>query len=118
MAPAGDRRRFRVVLASMAPFVGGAEIAAERLAVGLREAGHEVLVLLGTRNEVYERMAGAGLRPVHAPMCLTDKWHILRYWSARRGLGKLILRFAPDVIHSNDLPTHQIVSDAARGLGV
>src|SRR5262249_51130014 len=26
--------------------------------------------------------------------------------------------FAPDVIHSNDLPTHQIVSDAARGLGV
>ena len=33
----GDRP-LRVVLASMAPFVGGAEVAAERLAVGLREA--------------------------------------------------------------------------------
>ena len=27
-------------------------------------------------------------------------------------------RYRPDVIHGNDLPTHQIVSDAARGLGV
>jgi glycosyltransferase involved in cell wall biosynthesis len=51
-------------------------------------------------------------------MYLTDKWHMLRYWWARRRLRQIFRDFAPDVIHSNDLPTHQIVSDAARGLGV
>jgi hypothetical protein len=40
----------------MAPFVGGAEVAAERLAIGLREAGHHVLMVLGNRNEVFDGM--------------------------------------------------------------
>lgn len=35
-------RPLKVCHATWAPFVGGAEVAAERLAVGLREAGHEV----------------------------------------------------------------------------
>ncbi len=34
----------------MAPFLGGAEVAAERLAMGLQDAGHDVLVVLGTRG--------------------------------------------------------------------
>jgi hypothetical protein len=52
----------RVVIASIAPFVGGAEVAAERLAVGLREAGHDVQMLLGNRGEVFQRMERAGLK--------------------------------------------------------
>jgi glycosyltransferase involved in cell wall biosynthesis len=107
----------RVVLATMAPFVGGAEVAAERLALGLREAGHDTSVVLGTRGPVLERMERAGLRCVHSAMCFTDKWHWLRYARARDGLRRVLRRLRPDVIHSNDLPTHQIVSDASRGLG-
>src|SRR3712207_71991 len=112
----GRGRRLKVCLASMAPFVGGAEVAAERLAGGLLGAGHDVLVVLGTRGPVQERMERAGLRCAHCPMYLTDKWHWLRYVRARNRLRRVLRHQRPDVIHSNDLPTHQIVSDAARGL--
>jgi glycosyltransferase involved in cell wall biosynthesis len=108
----------KIVLASMAPFVGGAEIAAERLAVGLGEAGHDVTVLLGTRGEVLQRMQRAGLTCLHAYMYLTDKWHWWRYTNARNALRRIIRGMRPDLVHSNDLPTHQIVSDAVRGTGV
>jgi glycosyltransferase involved in cell wall biosynthesis len=111
-------QRVKVCIASMAPFVGGAEIAAERLGVGLQEAGHDVLLILGTRGEVYDRMVRAGLRCLHAPMYFTDKWHWFRYWRARRALRDLLRQERPDVLHSNDLPTHQILSDAAGGLGI
>jgi glycosyltransferase involved in cell wall biosynthesis len=108
----------KIVIASMAPFVGGAEIAAERLAVGLGETGHDVTVLLGTRGEVLQRMQRAGLTCLHADMYLTDKWHWWRYTKARNALRRVIREIGPDLVHSNDLPTHQIVSDAVRGTGV
>ncbi len=108
----------KVCLTSMAPFLGGAEVAAERLAVGLREAGHDVLVVLGNDGPVLERMRAAGLRCVYSPMFFTDKWHWVRYFRARARLRRLLRHERPDVVHSNDLPTHQIVSHAARGLGV
>ena len=118
MGRAETGSHLRISLASMAPFVGGAEVAAERLGVGLRDAGHDVLMVLGTRNEVHGRMTRAGLRCVHAPMYHTDKRHWLRYWLARQRLRRLFRRERPDIVHSNDLPTHQIVSDALRGTGI
>jgi len=102
----------------MAPFVGGAEIAAERLALGLRAQGHDVTFLLGRPGAVQERLEKAGLRYTISPMYHTDKWHYPRYWLARRRLRRILFAQRPDVVHSNDLPTHQIVSDAANGLGV
>ncbi len=110
--------RLKVCLATMAPFLAGAEVAAERLAFGLREEGHEVLLLVGQDGEARERYEQVGLNPRVSPMYLTDKWHLWRYWRARRALRRLLQRERPDVIHSNDLPTHQMVSDAARGLGI
>ncbi len=111
-------RGLRVCLASLAPFVGGAEIAAERLAAGLQAAGHDVLVVLGARGAVLDRIERAGLRCVHTPMYFTDKWHCVRYFRARNRLRWVLKQHRPDVVHSNDLPTHQFVSGAARGLGV
>jgi len=108
----------KVCIASMAPFVGGAEVAAERLGVGLEAVGHEVVMLLGTRNAVMERMCDAGLRCVHRPMCFTDMRRPLRYLRLRRALRRFLRSERPHVVHSNDLPTHQIISDAARGLGI
>jgi glycosyltransferase involved in cell wall biosynthesis len=102
----------------MAPFIGGAEVAAERLALGLCEEGHEVVVVLGKRGEVMDRMEKAGLRCLFSPMYFTDKWHWLRYFRARQALRRLLKHERPDLIHSNDLPTHQIVADAAQGLGI
>lgn len=101
----------------MAPFVGGAEVAAERLALGLLEAGHDVTMLLGTKGEVFERMEKAGLTCVHKPMAFTDRWHWLKYLKARNGIRRFFKETKPDIVHSNDLPTHQIVSDAVRGTG-
>lgn len=111
-------RKLKVALASWAPFVGGAEIAAERLAAGLQDAGHEVVVVVGTRGPVLERMERAGLRCLPSPMYFTDKWHWWRYRQARNALRRLFLAERPDVVHSNDLPTHQIVSDALRGSAI
>ena len=37
---------------------------------------------------------------------------------ARQGLRRFLQCERPDVVHSNDLPTHQIVSDALRGTGI
>jgi glycosyltransferase involved in cell wall biosynthesis len=116
--PAGRPAGLKVCLASWAPFLGGAEVAAERLALGLRAEGHEVVLVLGARGAVMERMERVGLRCLHAPMPFTDKWHWWRYHRARTTLRRLLRQERPDVVHSNDLPTHQIFSDAARGLGV
>ncbi|MFL5244261.1 MAG: glycosyltransferase family 4 protein [Gemmataceae bacterium] len=113
-----DCEKLKVVIASMAPFVGGAEIAAERLALGLAEAGHEVTVLLGTHGAVLARMQSAGLTCLHADMFLTDKWHWWRYTKARNRLRRILRDLQPDLVHSNDLPTHQVISDAVRGTGI
>jgi glycosyltransferase involved in cell wall biosynthesis len=108
----------KICVASWAPFLGGAEVAAERLALGLQHAGHKALVVLGTRGPVLERVQQAGLRWLHSPMYFTDKWHWWRYWRARNALRRLFVTERPDVVHSNDLLTHQIVSDALRGTGI
>jgi glycosyltransferase involved in cell wall biosynthesis len=111
-------RRLKVCLAAWAPFVGGAEVAAERLALGLQQDGHEVVVLLGHRGPVLERLEGAGLRCLPAPMLFTDKWHWWRWFLSQRRLRRLLQQERPDVLHSNDLPTHQIMASAARGLPI
>jgi glycosyltransferase involved in cell wall biosynthesis len=112
------KRQLRICLATLAPFVGGAEIAAERLALGLQDAGHEVLIVIGTQGEVLSRMQKAGLRCIFLPMYFTDKWRWWRYQRARKNLQQILKMEQPDVVHSNDLPTHQIISDAALRLGL
>lgn len=108
----------KICLASMAPFVGGAEVAAERLVLGLQGAGHDVLVILGKRGAVQERMENFGIKSKYSKMIFTNKWMPIQYIWARDRLRCLLRREHPDVVHSNDLTTHQIVSDAARGLGM
>jgi glycosyltransferase involved in cell wall biosynthesis len=112
------RHTLKICLTTLAPFIGGAEVAAERLALGLQELGHDVLLVLGKRGEVMERMQRAGLRCVFAPMYCTDKWHWWRYYKARTALQSLLASERPDVVHSNDLLTHQMVSDAALRLHI
>jgi glycosyltransferase involved in cell wall biosynthesis len=110
--------RLKVCLATWAPFLGGAEVACERLGVGLRQAGQDVLVLVGQPGPVLERLESAGLRCLCLPMPFTDKWRWWRYLRAQRALRRVLRRERPDVLHSNDLPTHQVMSAAARGLGI
>ncbi len=110
--------RIKVMLASWAPFLGGAEVAAERLVGGLLEAGHEVSVLLGTEGELSSRMKNLGVSSFHLPLCFTNKWRWWQYASVQRSLRRLIVDVQPDLIHSNDLPTHQLVSQAAGKLNV
>src|SRR5204863_8099389 len=105
-------------IASWAPFHAGAEVAAERLAVGLQDAGHEVLMLVGTNGETSRRMQAVGLRCEYVPMAMTDKWRWWRYAEARRQLTAILGREQPDIVHSNDLPTSQMVGQAAGRLGI
>jgi glycosyltransferase involved in cell wall biosynthesis len=116
MAPSGPP--LRVLLASWAPFHAGAEVAAERLAVGLRDAGHRVAVALGTRGETFNRMQATGLDVEFVPLAFTDKLRWWRHVRAQRELARLFKRWQPDVIHANDLPTSQMVGQAARRHGI
>jgi glycosyltransferase involved in cell wall biosynthesis len=108
--------RLKVCLGTLAPFVGGAEVAAERSALGLLQTGHEVFMLLGQRGPVGQRFEKAGLRCLYAPMSFTDRWRFWSYWRDQRRLRNLLQEEQPHVVHSNDLPTHQVLSAAARGL--
>jgi len=108
----------KICVASWAPFLAGAEVAAERLAVGLKEAGHDVFMLLGTDGETLRRMRGVGLRCEFVPLALTDKWRWWRYAAARRGVDRVLRRERPDLVHCNDLPTNQMVGEAAGRLGI
>jgi L-malate glycosyltransferase len=112
--PAGAR----ICIAGRAPFLGGAEIAAERLAFGLRDAGYSVTMLFATNGECLQRAQAAGVRCLHTPFVLPSIRHYWAYRSARAKLTTALQNEQPALIHSNDLPTHRAISDAARGLGV
>lgn len=110
--------RLRICLVARSPFLGGAEVACERLAVGLQQAGHSVVLLTGFDNDVAARYRAAGIDCRIFASPLRDKWRLPRYLLARHRLRKFFRSWRPDVIHSNDLPTHQVVSSAAKNLGI
>lgn len=111
-------RRLKVCLASRAPFVGGAEVAAERLALGLKEEGHEVFFILGQEGTVRDRYERQGLRCILLPLAFRDGRRPWRHFWGNRAVHKVLRRERPDVLHSNDLPTHQMVAKAARSLRI
>ncbi len=113
-----ESRRFKVCIATRAPFVGGAEVAAERLAFGLREKGHEVFFILGQQGTVRDRYERQGLRCIVLPLSLRDGRRPWRHFFGNRAVYNVLRRERPDVLHSNDLPTHQMVAKAARSLRI
>src|SRR4051794_4866423 len=108
----------KISLLSWAPFYAGAEVAALRLATGLREAGHEGVCVVGTEGELLERLRAEKLKTYFVPTRFTDKWRWWSYRSARNELAQILRRELPHIVHSNDLPTHQMASDAAQQVGV
>jgi glycosyltransferase involved in cell wall biosynthesis len=108
----------KICLVSWAPFYAGAEVAALRLAVGLREAGHEVVCAIGTDGELLAKLREADVESHFIPTRFTDKWRWWSYRTSRNELLRLLRQTQPDIVHSNDLPTHQMASDAARRAGV
>jgi glycosyltransferase involved in cell wall biosynthesis len=108
----------KITLTTWAPFLGGAEVAVERLALGLAGAGHDVLLVVGTDGEALERFRRAGIRCEFVPQRFTDKLKWLPYRRSRNALLEVLRREQPDLVHSNDLPTHQMTGDAAGRLGI
>lgn len=108
----------KIVLASWAPFHAGAEVAAERLALALHERGHEVTVVLGTEGVTFQRMQAANLDVRFIRLAFTDKLKWWRYYRAQQALRRLLLEWQPDVVHANDLPTSQMIGQAAARLGI
>lgn len=108
----------KICLASLAPFVGGAEVAMERLATGLLRNGHEVVLALGNNGEAATRFRKAGLRCVHLSMPFTDKWTWPRYWWRRTQFCSFLSEERVEILHCNDLPSFQLPGDAAGRLGI
>lgn len=111
-------RKLKVIIVSRAPFVGGAEVAAERLALGLQQRGHEAMFILGQSGAVRERFESKGLRCEVMPIEYTGKATFFRYFQARRAVRQLLKHEQPDVLHINDLPSAQLFADAARGMPI
>ncbi|MDA8698012.1 glycosyltransferase family 4 protein [Rhodopirellula sp.] len=108
----------KICIASRAPFIAGAEVAGERLALGLMGSGHEVLFVVGTDGEALKRFQSEGIRCHYIPTAYTGDGLGFRYRKHRNALRRLLANERPDIVHSNDLPTHQMVSDAAKPLGI
>lgn len=113
-----ENKTLKITLTSWAPFIGGAEVAVERLALGLAEEEHDVLLVVGTEGEALERFRGAGIRCEFIPQRFTDKLKWLQYRKSRNQLVELLKREKPDLVHSNDLTTHQLTADSAGRLGI
>jgi glycosyltransferase involved in cell wall biosynthesis len=107
-----------ICLVAWAPFFAGAEVALERLAIGLRDAGEEVTCVVGTDGELLARLKAAKLDVHFVPTHFTGWRTAWKYMRSRAKLQSLWSKQRPDVVHSNDLPTHQLVSDAARRLKI
>jgi len=107
-----------IVLAAWAPFHAGAEVAAERLASGLTADGHCVTVILGTDGDTAARMREARLDVRYVPLAMTGKLGWWKYRRAQRELRSVFAELKPDVVHANDLPTSQMVGQAAGQLGI
>ncbi|MEM9251792.1 MAG: glycosyltransferase family 4 protein [Planctomycetota bacterium] len=108
----------RVCLAGRSPFMGGAEVAGQRLALGLRDAGVETWLLLGEENVVAERARAAGLEVAVTPLDPIGRGAWWRYASRLRGIEAAVRRCRADVVHANDLPTARMVAPVARRLGL
>lgn len=108
----------KICIASLAPFIGGAEIAMKRLAIGLMDRGHSVVCALGAKNEVSGLLTQSGVRWVHYSMPHTDKLRWPVYWNARRKFRQFLRRENVDILHCNDLPSFQMPSDSAYSLGI
>jgi glycosyltransferase involved in cell wall biosynthesis len=108
----------KLILFSRAPFIGGAEVACERLALGLMERGHKVTVVVDQKNEVYQRYCDNGLDCQVFRLPFREKKNVLSYAYHWMRLRRFVQKFQPDLVHSNDLPTHQFVSSVASSLGL
>lgn len=108
----------KLLLFSRAPFIGGAEVACERLALGLMERGHKIVVVLDQKNEVYHRYVANGLNCQVFGLPFREKKNVLSYAYQWMRLRRFVQKFQPDLVHSNDLPTHQFVSSVAGSLGL
>ncbi len=108
----------KLLLFSRAPFIGGAEVACERLALGLMERGHKIVVVVDQKNEVYNRYLDNGLDCQVFRLPFREKKNVLSYAYHWVRLRRFVQKFQPDLVHSNDLPTHQFVSSVAGSLGL
>lgn len=113
-----DRANLKLLLFSRAPFLGGAEVACERLALGLMDRGHKIVVVVDRKNEVYNRYVANGLDCQVFRLPFREKKNVLSYAYHWMRLRRLVQKFQPDLVHSNDLPTHQFVSSVAGSLGL
>jgi len=113
-----DRTHLKLLLFSRAPFIGGAEVACERLALGLMERGHKIVVVVDQKNEVYHRYVDNGLDCQVFRLPFREKKNALPYAFHWMRLRHFVQKFQPDLVHSNDLPTHQFVSSVAGSLGI
>ena len=113
-----DRANLKLLLFSRAPFLGGAEVACERLALGLMDRGHKIVVVVDQKNEDYNRYVANGLDCQVFRLPFREKKNVLSYAYHWMRLRRFIQKFQPDLVHSNDLPTHQFVSSVAGSLGI
>ena len=112
------KNQLKICLTSLAPFLAGAEVAMERLALGLKKLGCNVICVLGSRNEVGERFSKSGIRWRYLPMPFTSIWNVPYYFYALWRFRYFLKKEKFDIIHANDLPSFQFISYAAKPFGI
>src|SRR5262245_608572 len=108
----------RILYLAWAPFFSGAERAMLLTLRSLDRHAHEPYVLAGTEGEFAAQVRALGIRCDVVPITPLDRAKPFSSSLSMARVAAVALRFRPDIIHSNDMPSYQPGGCAARLLGI
>ncbi len=111
-------RPLRVLYVARAPFISGAERALMSMLRHLDRGRVEPGLVLGHHTELVDQARELGIPVMHVPLPKRSQYNPLMWaWSVRR-LYRTIRGFEPDVLHANDIPSCQAMSQLGERLKI
>lgn len=101
----------RVLYIARAPFVSGAERALASVLRHLDRSKVDPHLVLGCETDMVSIAAAMNIPTTIVPLAKRSGKTILSWWRSLRQLSKVIRKFKPDVMHANDVPSCQAMSD-------
>ncbi len=117
----GKRKKLTVMIIDPAKIVGGAELFASEMAVGLEKKGHDVHVLTSGGHEYQALYKNSNVKihrifiPKLNPLSPLTILHFIR---SRKTIGKALARITPDIVITNTVRAHVVASKPAVSAGI
>jgi len=117
-ATSNRSRPVRVLYMARAPFISGAERALMSMLRHLDRSQIEPALVLGNPSELVGQAQAMGIPVTIAPLPKRSRYHMLAWWRSLHRLRRVIHDYRPDLIHANDVPSCQAMSQVAGPMGI